>query len=166
MQSAEEAGLEVADIVKDISIPPKYSCKKFRSMWAFGLRFRVASCERRLQTQDSGVTATFTRPWRSNARDRNVIEADVEYIGELQEIVELDYQRTCVVVFVCRWVKANYRGPRATVMFGKWGFTLANFQSCERFGKESFVFPRHCEQVFFSDVSELPGWRVLLRRGV
>jgi len=81
-------------------------------------------------------------------RDRNVVEADVEYIGELEEIVELDYRRTCVIVFVCHWVKANYRGTNATVKRDKWGFTLANFESCERFGKESFVFPKHCQQVY------------------
>jgi len=45
-------------------------------------------------------------------------------------------------------------------------FTLANFQSCERFGKESFVFPKHCEQVFWSDAPELPGWRLVLRREI
>jgi len=51
--------------------------------------------------QDFGIAATFKRPWQSSARDRNIIEADVEYIGKLQEIVELDYRHTCVFVFVC-----------------------------------------------------------------
>lgn len=90
----------------------------------------------------------------------------MEYIGELEEIVELDYRRTCVIVFVCRWVKANYRGVNATVRRDKWGFTLVNFQSCERFGKESFVFPKHCEQVYYSETLELPGWRVVIRHEV
>jgi len=94
------------------------------------------------------------------------VEADVEYVGEVEEIVELDYRRTCVVVFVCCWVRTNYREPNATVKRDKWGFTLANFQSCERFGRESFAFPRHCEQVFFSDTLKLVGWRVVLQREV
>lgn len=67
-------------------------------MWAFGAHFRVASFERSLQTCDCGVAATFIRPWQSNARDRNHVEANVEYIGQVEEIVELDYRRTCVVV--------------------------------------------------------------------
>lgn len=45
VEIAVAAGTEVPDVIKDISIPPKYECKKFRSMWAFGSRFRVASCE-------------------------------------------------------------------------------------------------------------------------
>jgi len=108
-------GAEIPDILRDISVPLRFECKKFRSMWAFGNHFRVASYERRLATLDYGVAATFRRPWRASARDRNFVEADVEYVGELEEIVELDYRGTCVVVFVCRWIKAHYRGPTATV---------------------------------------------------
>lgn len=90
----------------------------------------------------------------------------MEYIGEVEEIVELDYRHSCVVVFVCRWLKAKYRGPNATVKTDKWGFTLANFEACEGFGKESFVFPKHCQQVFYMQALESPGWRVVLRRDV
>ena len=50
VETAVATGTEVPDVVKDISIPPKYECKKFHSMWAFGSRFRVASCEQSLQT--------------------------------------------------------------------------------------------------------------------
>jgi len=166
VQSTEDERVEVPEIVKDISIPLKFECKKFRNMWAFGYCFRVASLESRLETQDSGIVATFSRPWRASAKDRNFVEVDVEYIGELEEIVELDYQRTCVVVFVYRWVRANYRGPHAAIKRDKWGFALANFGACQRFGKELLMFPKHCQQVFFSDASELPGWRLVLRRHV
>jgi len=135
-------------------------------MWAFGNHFRVASCEQSLTTQNCSVAATFIRPWRASTRDTNFVEAEVEYVGELEEIVEMDYRRTCVVVFVCRWVKAQYRGPNSTVKKDKWGSTLANFQACECFGKESFVFPKDCDQVFFGDAVVSPGWRVVLRRDV
>jgi len=43
---------------------------------------------------------------------------------------------------------------------------LANFESCERFGKQSFVFPKHCDQGFFGAAPESPGWRVILRREI
>jgi len=36
VQSAIVEGIEVPDVVKDISIPPKFECRKFKSMWAFG----------------------------------------------------------------------------------------------------------------------------------
>ena len=34
------------------------------------------------------------------------------------------------------------------------------------FGYESFAFPVHCAQVFFSDVEDSPGWKVVLRTEV
>ena len=151
VQYALASGEEVSDVVRDVSIPPKFSCRKFRSMWAFGSRFCVASYERSFSTRDCGMAAIFVRPWWSSARDPNPEEVNIEYVGKLEEIVELDYKRTCVVVFVCRWIKSNYRGANAIIIRDKWGFTLANFQSCERFGKESFIFPKHCEHVFWSD---------------
>lgn len=49
---------------------------------------------------------------------------------------------------------------------GEWGFTVANFNTMVPFGYESFAFPIHCNQVFFSDVEDEPGWRVLLRTEV
>ena len=63
-------------------------------------------------------------------------------------------------------MRANYRGQNATVKKDRWGFTIANFESCERFGRESFAFPWTCQQLFFGDVLEMPGWRVVLRREV
>jgi hypothetical protein len=63
-------------------------------------------------------------------------------------------------------VKANYRGRNATVKKDEWGFTIANFNAMVPFGYESFAFPVHCDQVFFSDVEEEPGWRVVLRTEV
>ena len=70
------------------------------------------------------------------------------------------------MVLVCDWVKANYRGRTATVKKDEWGFTLANFNTMVPFGYESFAFPIHCDQVFFSDEEDQPGWKVVLRTEV
>jgi hypothetical protein len=118
------------------------------------------------KTCDSGVATFFRRPCRSGRRDANVVDANLEYIGQILEIVELNYGRHCTVLLVCDWVKANYRGRNATVRKDEWGFTLANFNTMVPFGYESFAFPIHCDQVFFSDVEDEPGWRVVLRTEV
>ena len=58
-------------------------------------------------------------------------------------------------------------GENATIKKDKWGFTLANYG--RRYGsvcRDSFAFPSHCEQVFYSNARELPGWRVVLRKEV
>ena len=95
------------------------------------------------------------------------MDANVEYIGHIEEILELNYRRHCVVVLVCDFVKANYVGENATIKKDKWGFTIANYSRrpsivCQ----DLFAFPRHCEQVFYSEATELPGWRVVLRKEV
>ena len=63
-------------------------------------------------------------------------------------------------------MKANYRGRNASIKKDEWGFTMANFDSVVRFGYESFAFPINCNQVFFSDDDEEPGWKVVLQTEV
>jgi len=94
------------------------------------------------------------------------VDSDLKYIGQIEEIVELDYGSHCTVLLVCQWVKANYRGRNATVKKDEWGFTMANFGALVPFGYESFAFPIHCQQVFFSDDEDEPDWKVVLRTEV
>ena len=91
------------------------------------------------------------------------MNATLKYIGQIQEILELNYGRHCIVVLVYEWVKINYRGRNAIVKKDEWGFTLANFNCLLPFGTESFAFPIHCDQVFFSNDEDEPGWKVVLQ---
>lgn len=139
----------------------------FKSMYAYGNHFRVMSSEMSRKTADSGVAATFRQVCRSGIMDDHEVTADVEYVGHIEEILELNYRRHCVVVLVCDFVKANYAGQNATVKRDKWGFTLVNYN--RRPGiicQDSFAFPKHCEQVFYSNAREAPGWKVVLRNEV
>lgn len=113
-----EDGHRIDPTVEAISRAPSRFCKKHRSMYAFGYHFRVRSAESHLRTCDSGIAATFTRPCRSGIRDRNVIIAAVEYVGHLDEILEVDYGAVRQTVLIGTWVKANYRGPSATIKKG------------------------------------------------
>lgn len=139
----------------------------YKSMSAFGNYYQVLSAKRPLKTCDSGVAATFRQVCRNETRNGNQVNADVEYVGHIEEILELNYRRHCVVVLVCNFVKANYSGENATIKKDKWGLTLANYK--RRYGsvcRDSFSYPSHCEQVFLSNARELPGWRVALRKEV
>lgn len=167
VEDRKERGEEVSADVEDSSKPPSLRARRFRSMYAYGFHYRVKSAEDRLtRTCDSGVAAVFRRPCRSGLRDPNPVDATLEYIGQILEIVELNYDRHCVVLFICDFVKTNYRGRNATVKKDEWGFTMANFSSLVSFGYESFAFPINCDQVFFSDVEEEPGWKIVLRTEV
>ena len=163
----QQEGILVDAMVVDTARGPLPIAAAYKSMHAFGNHYRVLSSERPRKTCDSGVAATFTQLYRNSTRDGNQVNAAVEYVGHIEEILELNYRRHCLVVLVCDFVKANYRGENATIKKDKWGFTLANYS--RRYGticRDSFAFPRHCEQVFYSTARESLGWRVVLRKEV
>jgi hypothetical protein len=58
--------------------------------------------EAHLKTCDSGVAATFTRPCISGIRDRNPVVANIKYVGNLEEILELNYTGLPVTILACR----------------------------------------------------------------
>lgn len=166
VQTCLDNNVEVPQNVIDSSKPPSLVAQKFRAINAYGNHYRVKTSELSLTTCDSGVAAIFKRPWRSGIHDENPVQAAVEYVGNLQEIVELDYNSHCVIILVCEWVKANYAGTNATVRKDRMGFTMANFNRMIPYGKESFAFPIHVQQIFFSDDLLCPGWKVVCKTEV
>ena len=167
VQNALHKGLDISKDVQDSSRLPSLEARSFRSMYSYGYHFRVKSGETSsTSTCDLGVAAVFRQPCRSGRRDQHVVNADLEYIGQIVEILELNYGRYYIVILVCDWVKANYRGRNATIKKDEWRFTLANFRLVVPFGYESLAFPIHCQQVFFSDDEDECGWIVVLRTEV
>ena len=98
-----------SDVVS-LSSPPSERTTMHKSLGAYGNHFRVFSVEMNMKTCDSSIVATFTHPCRVGAQDSNPVIENVEYVGYLEEITQLNYQQLSVVVFLCRWVQANYCG--------------------------------------------------------
>jgi hypothetical protein len=117
-------GENIEEEVIQLSIPPTMKATAYRSTYAYGNHIRVKSAETNLVTMDSGVATIFGTPCRSNV---NPIEAEVESVGYVEEILELNYGTTCVIVLLCNWVRANHRGAGATMKRDEYGFTLVNF---------------------------------------
>lgn len=162
--SSEKAdGVDVDSTVDALSSLPSQIAMRYRSMSSYGYHYRVRSSEEHMKTMDSGIAATFLRECRFGLRDRNPVIAPVEYVGHLEEIIELDYATFRPVVLIGTWVKANYRGATATVKKDSLGFTIANFAQTIPFGRDSFAFPLQVEQVFFCECAEAPGWKVVVQ---
>jgi hypothetical protein len=87
------------DVIR-LSKLPSLRASRYRSMWAFGNHLQVAH----LRTCDSSVAATFLRPCRSGVQDRNPVLASIEYVGNVEEILEVNYGGLFVTVLVCRQV--------------------------------------------------------------
>jgi hypothetical protein len=162
VESEELGDNDVHDDVKALLQLPRNTATKYRSMYGYGYHCRIKSAKQHMKTADSGVVATFRRPFQNGQRDRNIVIASLEYVGNVEEILELDYGIVCLVVLVCTWVKANYRGPSSIIKKDRWGFTVANFESLIQPGYESFAFPLHVDQVYLSRCPDMPGWKVVI----
>lgn len=108
-------GVEVDNTLHAASKLPSKFATKFRSIYCHGDHLRVRNAKSHLKTCNSGVAATFTQTCRSGVGDTNQVQAAIEYVGHLEEILELDYGCFRQTVLVASWVQANYRGPNATV---------------------------------------------------
>ena len=121
-------------------------------MHAFGMHLRVRSFEDGLVTCNLCVVATFTEQLHWGIHNGRPIERTEEYVGYIEEILELDYQNHCTTVLVCDWVKTSKDARYPNIKRDKYGFTVANINNMEgKVHANSFAFPLHCQQVFFSD---------------
>lgn len=83
----------------DLSRPPSLIATAYQSMKAYGMHIHCRSVEASRTTMDSGVQATFSD---------DAGEETEEYVGWIEEILELEYRSTCVIVFLCPRVKGKW----------------------------------------------------------
>lgn len=70
-------------------------------MYAFGTHIQVSNVGKHLTTLDSGVAATFEHKCISGPNDQRPIIAKLEYVGWVEEILELNYGVLKIVVLLC-----------------------------------------------------------------
>jgi len=163
LHNVVQAGNEpFEDDVVDLSIPPRFKTRSFKSMKAYGLHFRVCDAESNLVTVDSGVTVTCETLQRNGISDTNCISGAVTYFGKIKEILELDYGRLKSVLLLCDWVAPISRGATACVKKDQYGFTLVKLSRLMRRSANSFVFPLQASQIFFVHCEKELQWSVVV----
>jgi hypothetical protein len=70
-------------------------------MYAFGNHIHVAGVEQHLTTCDNGVVATFEQSYVSRLNDQKPVFTKLEYVGWVEEILELNYGVLNIVVLLC-----------------------------------------------------------------
>jgi hypothetical protein len=91
----------------------------------------------------------------------------MEYVGWIEETLELNYRMHCVIVLLCLWVFAKLEDSNSKVRKDRYGFVVANMQSANQEpSPNSFAFPTQCRQFFFSDDKKFTrthggDWKVL-----
>jgi hypothetical protein len=124
---------------------PDLNATSYKSMKAYGMHLRCKNVEEHMSASNSGVAAAFDRVYRVGPNDSSTMLWKEEYLGWIEEILELNYRDHCVVVLACKWVKARTTRPNPTVVCDKYGFTSANIseRTVVGLGPECFAFPIH-----------------------
>jgi hypothetical protein len=114
----------------------------------------------RMVSYNSGVASSFAMP-SGIANDLSM-----NYVGILKDVFQLDYGalHTQIILMRCDWVKAQDNRGNPTYVRDEAGFLIANFRHRMPRLAEPFIFPSQATQVFFSDVLDRPGWKVVLRK--
>ncbi len=145
-------------------MPPTLKAMSYRAIYAYGKFICVENAKEHLTINDYGVMATFEQECVLGSNDQRPIRAKLEYVGWVEEILELNYGVLNIVVLLCNRVKANYIGNNATMKWNEYDFTFVNFSSLIHVSNQSFVFPFHVQQFFFSNDQKERGWKVVLQK--
>lgn len=144
-----------------LSKNPSQRATRYTRVTAFGNHFRVEDLStRHLLSYNSGVASVFQEV------AENAEESSVNYVGVLKDVLELDYGAlsTKIILLRCEWVKRQDSRGNPTYTKDESGFLVVNFRHKLPRLAEPFIFPSQATQVFFSDVPERPGWKVVLRK--
>ena len=99
---------------------------------------------------DSGVMANFVQESQSSvAQISNMDIGMLGYFGHILEIMKINFKKFEIFIFDMEWFKVMVRGPNATMCKGKSGLIQVNTRKVWQDQQDTFVLPKHCNQVVF-----------------
>jgi hypothetical protein len=133
-------------------------------MWYNGRKFCVKSVDDTKKTVDSGITTVFQVTNFSSRSDKHPRLIKNRYYGHLDDIIECDFKSFKIILFEVKWyrLQINERDPERTVIQHDNGFTMVNTRTFEPV-LQSYILPCQCEQVFYCEVPDKPGWSFVVR---
>jgi hypothetical protein len=87
----------------------------------------------------------FNQSSRARSKEKNIIEGNLQYVGKIQEIIELDYRSFKCCIFKSRWYESFERKLRHDTHSGLFSIDSSRFLQED---KEPYVLPIHYEHVF------------------
>ena len=129
-------------------------------MWAYGHHFRAENVDAGNITEDCGVEVEFDQSSRSSHRDQNLVRGMLGYIRKIQKIIEVYFSSFQRVIFRCKWWDTFDRNNVKEDHDSR--LICINSRKMWDEAKEPYVFPKHCNHVFFyPDVLDRDWWFVL-----
>jgi hypothetical protein len=130
---------------------PESRATAYRAMYANGMHLMIRTAEEDKVTCDSAIAAVVWKRVQGTNNDDGAPLDKMEYVGSVEEILELNYRTNCVIVLICSWVSAKLDDVNPKVRRDRYRFALANMQTANSEpGPNTFAFPTQCRHVFFS----------------
>ena len=117
----------------------------FNAIWSHGRHFRVEKIDKKWLTSDCGVMASFSQDSRASARDLNLINAKLDYVGNIINILKENFRIFDFFILDVQWFKVVCRGPQAIVRRDASGFFQIDSTKLWMDQSDTFVLPQHCE---------------------
>ncbi len=120
----------------------------YKNMWAYGNHYQVDDHEGPMVhvTYDSGMACIFKQGSQRSTWDRNIVVANLHYIGVLKEIIAMSYGGLRLALMKCSWIPINTH-RNATVRQDEYGFWVVNRRWKVPTHVEPYVFPSTVSQV-------------------
>ena len=140
-------GQSPSEDLKTMSRRPSPIVHHHQSMWAYGYHFRAEDNSGGTNVSyDSGVAAIISQTCRSSRADRHPVEAELLYVGVVQDILKVDYGHITHNVLRCSWIKPHLEGVR-TIREDIDGFWSVKFNARQPANAEPYLMPAHARQV-------------------
>ena len=154
----------VSDDLKYLANGPTQYGRRFSAFNINGFKFRTATRDHGLKTQNSGVFVTSSTSCIASRVDGNLRQADLSYYGKLEDIIELNYYgQFRVTLFKCKWADTTReRGCRKDA----WGFTSVNFSRLihtgDREDHDPYIEASQAQMVYYVNDEVNKDWSVVV----
>ena len=130
-------------------------------MWSYVHHFWTNDADGGCCTQDYGMEVKFDQSSCARHNDRNLIGGMLSYVRKIQEIIQVGFSSFQCVIFRCRWWDTFDRNNVKESCDS--GLICINSRKMCDESKETYVFPKHCNQVFFYlDMLDKDCWLILI----
>ena len=85
---------------------------KYHAMRAYCWHYHLERVDDKRWPFDGSIMVDFKQSSWENSKDKNIIEGNLQYVGNIVEINELDYQSFKCCNFKCRWYESFERTQR------------------------------------------------------
>ena len=121
LEEAVFAGEIVTVEEKEFSMGCSQRYKSYGALWSFGRHFRVQRIDKKRQTCDSAIMASFQQEIQ-NGPTGDVQIQNIQYCGRIQSIFEVDFRSFKMFLFHVQWFKAVTHGRNPTIQRDASGF--------------------------------------------